>query len=78
VPTSISQRIDRDCPVVGYSVTLSRERVFLDYILMREGEPTCSNIHACLSNYGDLKNIPECLLHSASKHFRLENGKEKQ
>ena len=43
-------------------------RVFLDYILMQEGEPTCSNIHACLSNYGDIKNIADCLLHYIAPH----------
>ena len=68
------QRVLRQCPVVARPVVLSREQVFLDYILVSEGEPTCSNLHACLSNYGDIKNIPECLLHGGVKHFRRENG----
>ena len=70
------QRVLRQCPVVARPVVLSREQVFLDYILVSEGEPTCSNIHACLIKYGDIKNIPECLLHNVSKQFGLNNGKE--
>jgi hypothetical protein len=79
VPTTVPIRVIRDCPVVGHQVLLSRYRVFLDYVLVSESAPTCSNIHTCLGNYGYVKNIPECLLHSPSKHFPLEgdsDGKE--
>ena len=78
MPSSMRQRVIRQCPVVARPVVLSRERVFLDYVLLREGEPTCSNIHACLSKHGDIKNISECLLHDAPKHFGLDNAKGKQ
>ncbi|HEY0336631.1 MAG TPA: hypothetical protein VGC70_04770 [Burkholderiales bacterium] len=61
------------CPVVAHEVTLSRDCVFLDYILLSEGTPTCSNIHTCLSNYGDIKNITECLLHNAKNYLRRDD-----
>jgi hypothetical protein len=55
-------------------VVLSRDRVFMDYVLMSESEPTCSNMHTCLGKHSDLKNIPECLLHKASKHLPAEDS----
>ena len=72
VPTTIPVRVVRDCPVVGQPVVLSRDQVFLDYLLMSESQPTCSNIHNCVTQYGDIKNIEQCLLHSPSKHFPAE------
>ena len=53
-------------------MVLSRDQVFLDYLLMSESAPTCSNIHNCVTQYGDIKNIEQCLLHSPSKHFSAE------
>jgi hypothetical protein len=73
MPINVPLHISQDCPVVGRPVLLSRERVFLDYVLMSEAAPTCSNLHACLGEYGTLKNIPACLLHSASKSFPIED-----
>jgi hypothetical protein len=67
MPTPVEVRLNANCPVVGHGITLSRTNVFLDYILMSEGAPTCSNIHACLAKHGDIKNIPECLLHAPPK-----------
>ena len=67
MPTPVLVRVVRECPVVDQSVTLSRERVFLDYVLLSEGRPTCSNIHVCVANHADIKHIPDCLLHS--QHF---------
>jgi len=50
MPTIFPIRTVTDCPVVGHPVLLSRDRVFLDYILMRETESTCSNIRiVCVS-----------------------------
>ena len=69
MPTPVRVEVLRDCPVVGHAVTLSRDRVFLDYILLSESAPTCSNIHICLGEYGDIENIAECLLHIPSKQF---------
>ena len=69
MPINVPLFVPLHCPVVGHAVTLSRDRTFLDYVLISEGVPTCSNLHACLSKYGDIKHIPECLLHSPSKHF---------
>jgi hypothetical protein len=74
VPTTVPLRVVRDCPVVGHPVTLSRDRVFLDYVLISESQPTCSNLHTCLSNYGDIRNIPACLLHSASQQFPMDTN----
>jgi hypothetical protein len=70
VPIRLPLQVRVECPVVGHTVTLSRERVFLDYILLRESTPTCSNIHICVGNFSDIKNIPECLLHDCSRHFQ--------
>ena len=74
MPTTIRLRVARDCPVVGYAVVLSRHRVFMDYVLLGESEPTCSEMHTCLGNHGDIKNIPECLLHNASEHVPAEDS----
>jgi hypothetical protein len=74
MPTITPIRAVTDCPVVGHPVLLSRDRVFLDYILMRETEPTCSNIHNCFRQYGELKNIKDCLLHNASKYLPSQGG----
>jgi hypothetical protein len=62
------------CPVVHHDVTLSRARFFEHDILLSESAPTCSNLHVCLSNYADIQNITECLLHSATRYLRPEDG----
>jgi hypothetical protein len=64
------------CPVVDHAVILRQDRVFLDYILLSEAAPTCSNIHECLGKYGDVKNITECLLHACEKYLASGNGSE--
>lgn len=69
MPINIPLRVSQDCPVVGHEVLLSRDRTFLDYVLISESAPTCSNLHACLREYGDVKHIPQCLLHTASRYF---------
>ena len=74
MPTSVPLRVVRDCPVVDRRIVLSRDRVFMDYILLSESDPTCSNIHACLTQYGEIKNIAECLLHNVVKHFPSDDG----
>jgi hypothetical protein len=63
-PTRLTIRIARHCAVVNQPVTLSRERVLMDYLLLSETSPTCSNIHACLAAHGDIKHISDCLLHT--------------
>ncbi len=64
--TSLPIRVVRDCRVVGHPVLLSRDRIYVDYLMVEEGEPTCSHIHPCLQKHVHLKNIPECLLHDPS------------
>ena len=72
MPTTSTLRVVRDCPVLGQPVLLSRDQVFIDYILLSEAEPTCSNIHACLSKFDDINNIAACLLHNPSKQFSVQ------
>ena len=74
MPVRLPSRTVQDCPVVGQPVILSRDRVFLDYIVLSESQPTCSNIHNCLSRYGDVKNIKECLLHNALNYLATEDN----
>jgi hypothetical protein len=62
-----------NCPFVRRPVLLSRDPQYVDYLLLREGDATCSNIHDCVSQYGDIKNIPSCLLHEASKFLGVED-----
>ena len=73
MPITVPLYSPQDCPVVGHTVVLSRDRTLLDYVIISESTPTCSNLHACLSQYGDIKNIPECLLHSPSKYFPVDD-----
>ena len=70
----LPNRSTQQCPVVGQPVILSRNRVFLDYIMLSESEPTCSNIHNCLARYGDVKSIKECLLHDALKYLVTDDN----
>ena len=74
MPINVPIYAPQECPVVGHAVVLRRERTLLDYVILSETAPTCSNLHACLGQYGDIKNIPECLLHSASKYFPVESN----
>jgi hypothetical protein len=73
MPVNIPLHVPQDCPVVGHAVVLTRDRTFLDYLLIREGAATCSNLHTCLREYGEIKKIPACLLHDASKYFPADD-----
>jgi len=46
----------------------------MDYIVLREGDATCSNLHECLSKYGNIKHIEACLLHDAHVHLQTNGG----
>ncbi|MGZ5160638.1 MAG: hypothetical protein ACXWCS_06250 [Burkholderiales bacterium] len=73
-PSKVPLQVRVECPVVGHEVTVSRDRVFLDYLLLSESTPTCSNIHVCLSRHGDIKNIPQCLLHKPPPFYTPEDS----
>ena len=62
------------CPVVDHTIVLSRDRLVMDYIVLREGDATCSNLHECLSKYGNIKHIEACLLHNAHVHLQTNGG----
>jgi hypothetical protein len=73
-PTKLPLQLRVECPVVRHEVTLQQDRVFLDYLLLSETTPTCSNIHVCLSQHGDIKNIPQCLLHKPPPFYTPEDS----
>jgi len=74
VSSKIRLGVVRHCPVVGHSILLSCDQWVMDYIVLREDEPTCSNIHECLSKWGDIKHISGCLLHDAEAHFGTDGA----